>query len=75
MTTLEQIKQDLQHLDEQQLQQVANFIASVKAQPAQLACDRKHILKFLEQVRSRHASRAIAEIDQDLKRERSSWDS
>ena len=44
MTTLEQIKKDLAHLDEQQLQQVAEFIESVRSQPEQLACDRKHIL-------------------------------
>jgi len=30
MTTLEQIKRDLAQLDEQQLQQVAAFMASVK---------------------------------------------
>jgi hypothetical protein len=66
MTTLEQIKQDLDHLDEQQLQQVAEFIVSVKSQSEQTPCDRKHILKFLEQVRDRHSSREIAEINQDL---------
>ena len=75
MTTLEQIKQDLAHLDEQQLQQVAEFIESVRSQPEQLACDRKHILTFLKQVRSRHPSRAIAEIDQDLQQARNLWDS
>ena len=75
MTTLEQIKQDLAHLDEQQLQQVAEFIESVRSQPERLACDRKHILAFLKQVRSRHPSRAIAEIDQDLQQERNLWDS
>jgi hypothetical protein len=75
MTTLEKIRQDLEQLDEQQLQQVAAFIASVRSQPEQEVCDRRHILTFLEQVRSRHPSRAIADIDQDLQRERNSWDS
>ncbi len=75
MTTLEKIKQDLNQLDEWQLQQVAEFIESVRSQPEQIACDRKHILEFLAQVRSRHPSRAIAEIDHDLQQERNSWDS
>jgi mRNA-degrading endonuclease RelE of RelBE toxin-antitoxin system len=75
MTTLEKIKQNLDQLDERQLQQVAEFIETVRSQPEQLSCDRKHILTFLEQVRSRHPSRAIAEIDQGLQRERNSWDS
>jgi mRNA-degrading endonuclease RelE of RelBE toxin-antitoxin system len=56
MTALEKIKRDLDQLDERQLQQVAEFIESVRSQPRQIVCDRKHILTFLEQVRSRHPS-------------------
>jgi hypothetical protein len=74
MTTLEQIKQDLAHLDEQQLQQVADFIASVKRLESPLS-GRKNILRFLEDARSRHTSRSAEEIDRNLQMERDSWDS
>lgn len=74
MTILEQIKQDLTHLDEHQLQQVAAFIDSVKRSKSPLA-GRKNILIFLEDVRSRHSSRTVEEIDRDIQMERDSWDS
>jgi hypothetical protein len=74
MTMLEQINQDLAQLDEQQLQQVAEFIASIKhSEP--LLTGRKHILSFLEKVRSRHPSRSMEEIDLDIQMERNAWDS
>jgi hypothetical protein len=75
MTILERIKQDLSHLDEQQLQQVAEFIASVKRQSELLPTGRKNILQLLEVIRSRHPSRPAEAIDQDLQRERNTWDS
>lgn len=74
MTTLEQIKQDLAQLDEQQLQQVATFIASVKHSELPLT-GRKNILNFLEDARNRHSSRTAEEIDRDIQMERDSWDS
>jgi hypothetical protein len=74
MATLEQIKQDLEQLDEQQLQQVAAFIASVK-RPESPLTGRKNILKFLEDARSRHSSRSAEEIDRNIQTERDSWDS
>jgi hypothetical protein len=73
MTTIEQIKQDLDDLDEQQLQQVADFIATVK-RPELPLIGRKNILKFLEDARNRHSSRPAEEIDHDIQRERDSWD-
>jgi hypothetical protein len=73
MTILEQIKQDLDHLNEQQLQQVAVFIASVKDSKLPLT-GRKNILNFLEDARSRHSSRSVEEIDRTIQTERDSWD-
>jgi|GEM_PF-2143701 len=75
MTMLDQINQDLSQLDEQQLQQVAAFIAAVKHQSIPLPAGRKNILQLLEVLRSRHLSRTVEEIDQDLQRERNAWDS
>jgi hypothetical protein len=75
MTMLDQINQDLSQLDDQQLQQVAEFIASVKRQLAPLPAGCKNVLQLLEILRSRHSSRTVEEIDQDLERERSAWDS
>ena len=75
MTMLDQINQDLSRLDDQQLQQVAAFIASVKRQSVPLPSGRKNILQLLEIFRSRHLSRTVEEIDQDLQRERNAWDS
>jgi hypothetical protein len=72
MTTLEQIKRELAQLDEQQLRQVAAFIASVK-RPESPLTGRKSILKFLEDARSRHSSRSAEEIDRDIQTERNSW--
>lgn len=75
MTVLEQINQDLSQLDDQQLQQVAAFIASVKHQSGSLPTGRKNVLQLLEILRSRHLSRTVEEIDQDIQRERNAWDS
>jgi antitoxin component of MazEF toxin-antitoxin module len=36
---------------------------------------RRHVLKLLEEIRSRHPHRSTAEIDRDLAAERNSWDS
>jgi hypothetical protein len=74
MTTLEQIKQDLVQLDEQQLQKVAEFITSVKHSKSSLT-GRKNVLNFLADARSRHRSRSVEEIDRSIQMERDAWDS
>jgi hypothetical protein len=36
---------------------------------------RRRVLELLEEIRSRHASRTVEEIDRELQAERDSWDS
>ena len=36
---------------------------------------RRRVLEFIEEIRSRHASRTVEEIDRELQAERNSWDS
>ena len=36
---------------------------------------RRKVLALLTEIRSRHVSRSVAEIDQELQEERNSWDS
>lgn len=36
---------------------------------------RRNVLELLEEIRSRHASRTVEEIDRELQAERNSWDS
>lgn len=36
---------------------------------------RRRVLKLLEEIRSRHLSRTVEEIDRELQAERDSWDS
>lgn len=35
---------------------------------------RRNVLELLEEIRSRHASRTVEEIDRELQAERNSWD-
>ena len=35
---------------------------------------RRKVLEFIEEIRSRHASRTVEEIDRELQAERNSWD-
>ncbi|MGB5962342.1 MAG: hypothetical protein WBG73_16865 [Coleofasciculaceae cyanobacterium] len=36
---------------------------------------RRNVLELLEEIRSRHASRTVEEIDRELQAEKNSWDS
>jgi hypothetical protein len=43
--------------------------------PEQPKHGRRKVLELLEEIRSRHASRTVEEIDRELQAERNSWDS
>ena len=43
--------------------------------PEKLQGGRRKVLELLTEIRSRHVSRTVAEIDRELQEERNSWDS
>ena len=43
--------------------------------PEKLQGGRRKVLELLTEIRSRHVSRTVEEIDQELQEERNSWDS
>jgi hypothetical protein len=61
-------------LDDQS-KQVSAMIQALNNQPQKVPCDRKNILKFIQQARQRHPQRATEEIDRDLQTERNAWNS
>ena len=42
--------------------------------PEKLQGGRRKVLELLTEIRSRHVSRTVEEIDQELQQERNSWD-
>ena len=42
--------------------------------PEKLQGGRRKVLELLTEIRSRHVSRTVEEIDQELQEERNSWD-
>jgi hypothetical protein len=43
--------------------------------PEKLQGGRRKVLELLTEIRSRHVSRSVEEIDRELQEERNSWDS
>ena len=42
--------------------------------PEKPPCGRRKVLELLTEIRSRHVSRTVEEIDRELQKEKNSWD-